>query len=472
LAVAVIAGALLAALPGVAPAWGPPETVAATRSLGDLQGAVLVRVSFDIDYVGLSWTSGDEPTIRFLEDGGWIQWHEAHEDDFPTVGGRTFSHLISASGSRVFEVSGAAQNVRAVAINTTDGPRTLQWQQPQAQASHLTQPPVISRPDWGADESYRFNTDGSEKWPPAFYSTQKLVIHHTATKNDDPDPAATVRAIYRYHAIDKGWGDIGYNFLVDEQGRIYKGRYSGPAATYYEDTLTGENSDGLGVTAAHVGGYNSGTMGIAVLGDYRGAKMLPAAARGAVVDHLTWESERHSLDPLATSTYVNPVNGATKTDMPNISGHLDWAATECPGSNFYDELPSIRQDVAAKLLSGDDTTEPGSSLHVHDLDGSGMSEPRGSWHAKVWVFVHDDQGSPVPNATVSYDWSFASAEPLCVTDGTGWCSVRSDSARKGSTKSITLTVIHISHSTLAYSGNNHDSDGDSNGTAITVNRPN
>lgn len=210
----------------------------------------------------------------------------------------------------------------------------------------------------GADESYRFNADGTEKWPPAFYPTQKLIAHHTATQNDDPDPAATVRAIYRYHAIDKGWGDIGYNFLADGQGRIYKGRYSGPAGTRDQDTATGENGSDHGVTAAHTAGYNSGTVGIALLGTYTSVAP-PAAARSALVEHLAWEAEHHNLDPLAVSTYTNPVNGSQKS-IDNISAHRDWVATECPGETFFVDLPAIRQDVAAKVspTSTPDTTAP------------------------------------------------------------------------------------------------------------------
>jgi hypothetical protein len=47
------------------------------------------------------------------------------------------------------------------------------------------------------------------------------------TQNQKADPAATMRAIYYYHAVTQGWGDIGYNFLVDWHGNVYEGRYGG-----------------------------------------------------------------------------------------------------------------------------------------------------------------------------------------------------------------------------------------------------
>lgn len=137
------------------------------------------------------------PTVRFSVDGAWTAWREL-ENDGVLARGRSFAELVNAAGADAYQVAGPAADVRAVAINTTDGPRFK---------------------------------DGKEVWAPTFHPTQKLVVHHTATRNDDPDPAATVRAIYRYHPIDKGWGDIGCNFLVDAQGRVYKGRWSGAVAS-------------------------------------------------------------------------------------------------------------------------------------------------------------------------------------------------------------------------------------------------
>ena len=57
---------------------------------------------------------------------------------------------------------------------------------------------------------------------------QTLTVHHTVTANTDPDPAATVRAIYFFHCITEDFGDIGYHLLIDQAGTVYEGRYSGP----------------------------------------------------------------------------------------------------------------------------------------------------------------------------------------------------------------------------------------------------
>ena len=111
------------------------------------------------------------------------------------------------------------------------------------------------------------------------------------------------------------------------------------------------------VTAAHVGGFNSGNMGIALLGTLTTVEPRPGA-RSALEQLLTQLSTRHAIDPHGSPTYVNPVNGVTKS-VANISGHRDWAATECPGGNLYALLPTIRDTVAG---SGNppsmDTTPP------------------------------------------------------------------------------------------------------------------
>jgi hypothetical protein len=348
LAAAIVLAAVLSVVPLPVAALGPPETMVATRALGTVDGTGdTVDPEFPVDYLGVSWESGLLPWVRFRDDDGtWSSWSRVHEDEIPTVEGRTWSALVPAGDADAYQVRGRNAAVRAVAINTTDGPRPLRWSEPQAMASHLTQPALVTRAGWGANESLRCNADGTPKSSWSFYPTRKLIVHHTVTANADPDPAATVRAIYQYHVQTRKFIDIAYNFLVDANGTIYKGRYSGPNGTCYQDTTTGENANGRGVTGAHTGGWNSGTMGIAVLGNYEEVP-LSEATRTALVEHLAWESERHLLDPLATSTFTNPAGGGSKT-TPNISGHRDWSATACPGQNLYALMPTIRQEVATR----------------------------------------------------------------------------------------------------------------------------
>lgn len=181
---------------------------------------------------------------------------------------------------------------------------------------------------------------------PAFFDVQTLTVHHTVTLNSDPDPAATVLAIYFLHCITEDFGDIGYHLLVDQAGTVYEGRYSGP------DPLTVFGPRQLGprpsmVTGAHVGGWNSGNLGVALLGGLTGVQPT-AAARASLVRVLAALARTTDRDPLGTTNFVNPVNGTTKT-VRTIAGHRDWAPTECPGNTFYPTLPQLREEVAAAL---------------------------------------------------------------------------------------------------------------------------
>ena len=217
----------------------------------------------------------------------------------------------------------------------------------QAPPARAAEPPVIPRAAWGADESLRFNVAGAEIWPRMFWPVQKIVVHHTETQNYDPDPAGTIRAIYHDDARLKGLGDIAYNFLIDEQGRIYEGRYSRPYAP--GERPTGEDQLGNGVAAAHAYGYNSGTVGIALLGSF--TRIGPTArARAALESLVASIAARHHLDPAGATVYRNPATGAQGA-FPNVVGHGDINQTDCPGLRMREALPGVRANAAA-LVAG------------------------------------------------------------------------------------------------------------------------
>src|SRR5207248_3521731 len=172
----------------------------------------------------------------------------------------TYGAVMSAAGARAARiwVAGLVRRLSVVAFMERSRARL------RAVPAAGLLPAVIPRAGWGADESLRYDSSGKEIWPPAFWPIQKLIVHHTDTQNNDPDPPATIRSIYYYHAVTQGWGDIGYNFLIDEQGRIYEGRHTLDYGVGIPPTE--EDTSGNVVTGAHAQGFNSGTVGIALLG--------------------------------------------------------------------------------------------------------------------------------------------------------------------------------------------------------------
>src|SRR5207253_2037642 len=168
-------------------------------------------------------------------------------------GGGRSADSASTSSSSSSSSSSTTSTTRGSGSSTT-----TTTSKPKAKAA---EPPVVTRAQWGADESIRKN---NQKYAPI----TKLFVHHTVTSPDgpDPDPAATVRAIYAYHVQGNGWDDIGYNFLIDAQGRVYEGRWARDYAP--GETPTGEDLNENGVVGAHVLNHNIGSAGIAMLGDF------------------------------------------------------------------------------------------------------------------------------------------------------------------------------------------------------------
>jgi hypothetical protein len=223
-----------------------------------------------------------------------------------------------------------------IAAASTTGPGRLDAL--DGRRSRIAQSRYLNRAAWGADESYRFDATGTEKWVPTYWPVQTFTVHHTADGSTDPDPAARMRSIYRYQAIDENFGDFGYHFAIDEAGSVYEGRWSG------DDGTPGFNADGLMVNAAHVGGYNAGNVGIAMLGDFT-VQVPTTAAYRTLTRLLALLTSWQDVDPLGRVGYVNPISGVT-ADVPAIAGHRDWAATQCPGNAFAPLLGQLRQDVA------------------------------------------------------------------------------------------------------------------------------
>jgi len=281
------------------------------------------------------------------EDGDWSPWFVI-DDLEPEADGRAYgenlvawpqarevqARMRAASPLQAASLEDVIHDLTVIAIDAGDGPTAIQAAQTaEVRAASVTQgdpgvpqPTIISRAEWGANESWR-------DWPPEYAPVNKMIVHHTVS-GGGTDPAAEVRAIYYYHAVTRGWGDIGYNFLVDRFGNIYEGRYGG-----------------LDVIGGHTYGWNTGSMGVSVLGCYDngacGSAQVPTAATlSALSDLIAWTSSRQTLDPRALREFSN---GSSTVTNYVLSGHRDYGSTVCPGGNLYAELPNLRQTAWERL---------------------------------------------------------------------------------------------------------------------------
>ncbi|GAB2512022.1 peptidoglycan recognition protein family protein [Nocardiopsis aegyptia] len=318
-------------------------------------GDGLVRPDRRFDLVTVARAVGAPAgAIRFETADGLGPWrpldpHTMGRDDREP----TASALVRApEGAIGYEVDGDA---RTSALNLHDG-EPLRFGGPErttlsvaadvdTERARRSPGPVRfrTRAGWGADESLRFDEDGNDLWAPVFHRVQLLTVHHTAMATTD-DHAADVRGVYRYHAAELGWGDIGYHVLIDPDGVVYEGRHSGPDGV---PVFSGRPwpGDARSVTAGHVYGYNHANVGVCLLGDFTDA--LPTrAAQDSLVAVLRVLCAVTGLDPAAEITYVNPDTGA-RTPGDTLSRHRDWLATECPGNAFAAEFDALVRDRVA-----------------------------------------------------------------------------------------------------------------------------
>jgi len=214
------------------------------------------------------------------------------------------------------------------------------------------QPAIITRAQWGAQP---FSASPDCQPGPEIAPTLKFaVVHHTVTPNTDSAAFGKSRVlnIQAYHMGVNGYCDIAYNFLIDRYGQIYEGRAGGIAKA---------------VVAAHAGGFNTGSTGVALIGTYT-SEQPPPAQWDALVSLLAWKLSVHHLDPsLGFSTTAGSFSGSkfaaggTVTMANAIVGHRDVDFTECPGDAFYPRLQELRNAVQPKVGWGDTVTTTTSS---------------------------------------------------------------------------------------------------------------
>lgn len=398
----------------------PAKTIYIPRLLSGQvseRGPAVARMDFPATHVAFQWT-GEEGTgvvFRTIGPDGPGKWQVAEESHDLEDGNTHYSGVFYTGGTQRLEwrpvqlppipgseVVARAQRgdrltpvkagelartavrsgapVRMDYVNTSDGPLEARTLPAVARAQTTTTPRVVTRAEWGADESYKSTSGGCKR---SFYPLQQLFVHHTAGSNDDPDSAATMRAIYHFHTKSRGWCDLGYNFVIGSDGRIFEGRWARKYQSW--ETPNSEDPTGNAVSGAHVSGYNSGSIGVSMMGTFTSAKVT-AAARDALVRTLAWIMDRHNLDPLTQHTYRNPDTGTTRT-LYRIAGHRDAGQTACPGTTLYADLPQLREDVAAMIGGGRQTPAIG-------LKASPLKFPYGT-ETTITGSLVDEQGVPM-----------------------------------------------------------------------------
>ncbi|MBE9925738.1 hypothetical protein G8C93_07505 [Cellulosimicrobium cellulans] len=208
-------------------------------------------------------------------------------------------------------------------------------------AASTPRPTIYSRAQWGADESI-------STWSPQIGKIVGATVHHTAGTNDysSAQVPAVIRGIYTYHAQSRGWGDIGYNFLVDKFGRVWEGRKGGVDRA---------------VIGAHASGVNSAAFGVSFMGNYDTAT-VPTVSLDAAARVIAWKFSLHGV--VAGTTTV--IDGQR---LQTVFGHREVGQTSCPGQYLFARLPELRTKV--KALEGDSAAR---TYAPRDLTGDGYAD--------------------------------------------------------------------------------------------------
>ena len=173
---------------------------------------------------------------------------------------------------------------------------------------------IISRSEWGALEpdvqgSIEGEYDAVQNpggWfeydTPLPQILNTIVVHHSALPLSDGP-----LQIQQKHMDFKGYADIGYHYLIDENGNIYEGR-------------------SLNVRGAHTGGHNTGTIGIVLLGNFEETEPTEAQISSLL-----------KLSQCLRDEY----------QITHIAGHRDFQPDEtvCPGKNLEALLSGFAQDL-------------------------------------------------------------------------------------------------------------------------------
>ena len=208
-----------------------------------------------------------------------------------------------------------------------------------------------------------------------------------------------MRGIQRYHVLGNGWDDIGYNFLVDKYGQVFEGRYGG-----VDESVIG----------AHAQGFNRGSVGVAVLGNYSSVS-ISSAASIALANLLAWRLDVAHVDPLSTLTYMSTGNPRFAAGVPvflrAISGHRDTGFTSCPGGALYAQLPVIASNVGELGLPKLYAPRVSGSIGKPVRFTARLSAPL-SWTVTVTNHTGTTVGSGSGTGTaVDWTWDSTGAKP-------------------------------------------------------------
>ncbi len=315
---------------------------------------------------------------------------------------------------------------------------------------------IVSRAEWWADESYRYAESALQKWAFQEYlhfrqspktreqiesittdtlrqealdvllpdtekaistkraenghrlvwpiektrQVNRIVIHHTAENIEETEASDEVflKDIYKYHAITRGWGDIGYNYIIWQRGAIYEWRAWGDYVVW-----------------GHVHANNAGTVGISVIGNFQNIH-LNRDQRAGLEAAISYVAEKYGITLSSDVTAIIPCKSGgvecreVKTHITKaLVGHRDLDATDCPWINIYSEIPWLisKLDAPRKLIPNPEnpSIDP---IPPDEIQNMELKPPDSTVNQDTTILstlFKKSPKSPIVKIKLSYSWS-------------------------------------------------------------------
>jgi len=327
-----------------------PTTTTGTAAAPRADAKVVVAEDtrdFNLIGVTLPATPASPVLVRTAtDDGEWSEWQELEfepEADLPAVPGApvatepdeeapgAHSDPLWVGDATRYELEVTSEVAGAAKVHLVyESTRRVAVAETAPAGADPGSPTIIPRSSWGAR---------APKDTPSIASRLQLgIVHHTAGTNaySAAEVPALLRGVQAYHMDANGWDDIGYNFAVDRFGRIWEARAGGVRSA---------------VIGGHARGFNTGSTGVTVLGNFETAG-TNAAINQAVATILVWKFAVHDVDPRTRVAYRAGAGSpryapGSVVVLNRIVGHRDVGLTACPGRYLYSYLGQIRNAVTA-----------------------------------------------------------------------------------------------------------------------------
>ena len=363
----------------------------------DTHGAKTFVYTEPIDGLSIGVEQDDiDLHVRSRIDGNWTAWQplELEKEFDPML--RETNLVTFPKPVTLVQVRGFTKEYNVHPLRVADDPIRFQVASRRLLRTIYRQPRIIQRHEWGADDALLIDGDATVRsdinftevsesgggssaraqecerlqrehpdefattktvqqdlrgrvyrWPKRYSPDIKLlVVHHTAESEAASERAGVerMRLLYQYHAKSRGWGDIGYHYVIDEDGRVYEGRDGGDK-----------------VVGGHTYCANVGTLGVAMMGNFNDSQPTDKQMQSLqwLLAHL---SEKHSIDPRGSVRF----HGKRFT---HVVGHRDVVSTACPGHFLASVLDQVRSNVSQGKINASVTFPEGARVRTTGING-------------------------------------------------------------------------------------------------------